>query len=149
MNKQTLISIIIIAVAVIVGLVILQQASNREANKPGEYDALAVCLQESGATFYGAFWCPHCNNQKEAFGKSAELLPYVECSTPDGKNQTQVCIDNQIQSYPTWILADGTRLSGEQSPEALAEATGCEATLTGESSSSVNLEEGASSESTN
>jgi len=23
--------------------------------------ALAECLTESGAKFYGAYWCPHCN----------------------------------------------------------------------------------------
>ncbi len=129
MNKQTIISIVIIAALVIGGLVILQQKSNKESGKPGQYNALATCLGEAGAKFYGAFWCPHCNNQKKAFGKSEELLPYVECSTPDGKGQTQVCIDNQIQSYPTWIFADGTRLTGEQTPEALAEKTACEATL--------------------
>lgn len=129
MNKQTLISVIVIAVAVIIGLVILQRASIKEAGKPGQYDALASCLGEAGATFYGAFWCPHCNNQKKAFGKSEKLLPYVECSTPDGNAQTQVCIDNQIQSYPTWIFADGTKLSGTQDMETLASATGCEAFL--------------------
>ncbi len=125
MNKQTLISVIVISVAAIIGLVILQQSSNKEAGKPGQYNSLATCLGEAGAKFYGAFWCPHCNNQKKAFGKSSELLPYVECSTPDGKGQTQVCLDNQIQSYPTWIFADGTRLTGEQTPQALAEKTAC------------------------
>jgi thiol-disulfide isomerase/thioredoxin len=44
---------------------------------PGKYDALASCLKEKGAVFYGAFWCPHCQNQKAMFGKSAKLLPYV------------------------------------------------------------------------
>jgi hypothetical protein len=131
MNKQTLISVVVIGLAVIVGLIILQSASNKSANRPGEYDTLASCIAESGATFYGAFWCPHCNNQKKAFGKSEKFLPYVECSTPDGNGQTQVCIENEIQSYPTWILADGTRLAGTQSVEGLAAATGCEAFLEG------------------
>ena len=149
MNKQTLTSIIVIAVALIAGLVVLQSTSNKSSGKPGQYDALASCIAESGATFYGAFWCPHCNNQKKAFGKSDKLLPYVECSNPDGKSQTQVCIDKEIQSYPTWELADGTRLSGEQSPAKLAEATGCEAFLpenmmTDETSSEI--EEGGTSD---
>ena len=146
MNKQTLISVIVIAVAVIGGLVILQTASNKEAGKPGQYDALASCLGEKGATFYGAFWCPHCNNQKKAFGKSDKLLPYVECSTPDGKEQTQVCTDNQIQSYPTWIFADGTRVTGEQTPESLAKKTSCEATLPENPTKEANIEANTSSE---
>jgi len=126
MNKQTLISVVVIGLAVIVGLIILQSASNKAANRPGEYDTLASCIAESGATFYGAFWCPHCNNQKKAFGKSEKLLPYTECSTPDGNGQTPACIEAGVESYPTWVLADGTRLAGTQTVQNLAMATGCE-----------------------
>lgn len=131
MNKQTIISMVVIGVAVIIGLIILQSASNKAASRPGEYDSLASCIAESGATFYGAFWCPHCNNQKKAFGKSEALLPYVECSTPDGNGQTQACIEAGVESYPTWVLADGTRLSGTQSVEDLARVTECSAFLPG------------------
>jgi thiol-disulfide isomerase/thioredoxin len=84
-----------------------------EGKKPGKYDQLAQCITDSGAKFYGAFWCPHCQAQKAMFGKSAKKLPYVECSTKDGKGQTQICIDQDIKSYPTWVLADGTRLPVE------------------------------------
>src|ERR1700685_2890359 len=28
------------------------------------YDALAKCIAETSTTFYGAFWCPHCAEQK-------------------------------------------------------------------------------------
>lgn len=93
---------------------------------PGKYDGLAQCLKDKGAIFYGAFWCPHCQEQKKMFGNSAKLLPYVECSTPDGKNQTQICIDKGVQSYPTWEFADGSKLTGEQQPQILAEKAGCE-----------------------
>lgn len=92
---------------------------------PGVYDELAQCLTEKGATFYGAFWCPHCQTQKKMFGSSAKLLPYVECSTADGNAQTQICIDKDIASYPTWEFADGERMTGEIPLETLAEKTGC------------------------
>jgi hypothetical protein len=92
---------------------------------PGRYDAFASCLKEKGAVFYGAFWCPHCQNQKAMFGKSARLLPYVECSTPDGRGQLSVCRDKKIQGYPTWEFADGSRETGEVSLAKLAEKTGC------------------------
>ena len=121
MNKQTAISIGIIVVVVIATLVILQKADN----KPSKLDSFAACLGDKGATFYGAFWCPHCAQQKELFGQSVKLLPYKECSTPDSKGQTQVCIDAGIQSYPTWEFADGTRASGLQTLESLSEKTGC------------------------
>lgn len=92
---------------------------------PGKYDALAACLKEKGATFYGAFWCPHCQEQKRVFGTSASDLPYVECSTPDGKGQLPVCAEKGIEGYPTWEFADGTRETQTLSPERLAEITAC------------------------
>ncbi len=121
MNKQTAISIGIIVVVVIGVFVFLQKADN----KPSKLDSFAACLGDKGATFFGAFWCPHCAQQKELFGSSIQYLPYKECSTPDSKGQTQVCIDAGIQSYPTWEFADGSRSTGLQPLETLAEKTGC------------------------
>lgn len=97
----------------------------QESRKPGALDGFATCLKEKGAVFYGAFWCPHCQNQKQLFGKSKKLLPYVECSTPDGKGQLAVCKDKNITGYPTWEFADGERMSGEVPLGKLAEKTGC------------------------
>ncbi len=115
-------SIWIVAGAVLVaGMVWLIMAPE----KSGKLDSFASCLAEKGATFYGAFWCPHCQNQKALFGNSARLLSYVECSTPDGKNQLPVCIEAKINGYPTWEFADGSRESGEVSLERLAEKTFC------------------------
>src|SRR3989344_2569098 len=92
---------------------------------PGKYDTLANCLTEKGVTFYGAFWCPHCQEQKSIFGKSQKLLPYVECSTPDGKAQTPICVEKKIDGYPTWEFADGSRIIAVVNPEVLAEKAGC------------------------
>lgn len=92
---------------------------------PGQYDTLAMCMKEQGAIFYGAFWCPHCQNTKALFGNSAKLLPYVECSTPNGQGQTQECKDAGIQSYPTWKRPDGAELKGEHSIAELAAFAGC------------------------
>ena len=91
----------------------------------GNLDSLATCLKDKGAKFYGASWCSHCQAQKKLFGDSVKLLPYVECATPDGNGQTQVCTDAKIDGYPTWVFADGLRVSGEQSLETLAQKTGC------------------------
>ena len=94
-------------------------------SSPGELDDFALCLNEKGATFYGAFWCPHCKQQKAAFGKSSGKIPYVECSTPDGQRQTTACEEANIRSYPTWEFADGERLTGPQTLTTLADKTGC------------------------
>ena len=95
---------------------------------PGKLDSFAMCLKEKGVTFYGAFWCPHCQNTKAMFGKSVKLLPYVECSTPDGKGQLQVCKDLGISNYPTWMKSGGstsTALTGEKTLSELSEFSGC------------------------
>jgi len=48
---------------------------------------LAKRLKAAGAKMYGAFWCSHCFEQKEAFGREAmKDFPYVECY-PDGFRQ--------------------------------------------------------------
>ena len=94
---------------------------------PEELEALATCLTDSGATFYGAFWCGHCISQKRAFGNAFDLLPYVECSTPDGRDQIAECAAAGITGYPTWEFADGTRVGGEIALSALAAYSGCPA----------------------
>ena len=46
--------------------------------------SLAKRLKAAGVEMYGAFWCNHCYDQKQAFGQEAmEEFPYVECY-PDG-----------------------------------------------------------------
>jgi hypothetical protein len=85
----------------------------------------AQCVKDSGAIFYGAFWCPHCDNQKKMFGPADELIPYVECSSPDKKFQLPVCREAKVESYPTWQFTDGSRMTGELSFETLSEKTGC------------------------
>jgi hypothetical protein len=91
---------------------------------PNRLDGFAQCLKTSGAEFYGAFWCTHCQSQKALFGSSKQYLPYVECSNPDN-TQTQACIDKKIESYPTWVFKDGSKLQGELQLQTLAEKTQC------------------------
>ena len=97
---------------------------NKSSIGPNKLDGFAQCLKTSGAEFYGAFWCPHCQAQKALFGSSKQYLPYVECSNTDN-TQTQACIDKKIESYPTWIFKDGSTQSGELTLQALAEKTKC------------------------
>lgn len=97
--------------------------------QPGKYDTFAQCLGEKGAIFYGAFWCPHCQEQKRLFGNSESKLPYTECSTPNRKDQLPVCDEAGVKSYPTWVFKDGERLTGPQKLEVLAEKTDCELPL--------------------
>lgn len=121
-SKIYLIGGTILAV-LIVGLVLYTSKDVKDG--PGKLDEFATCLKDEGAVFYGAWWCSHCNATKKLFGKSAKKLPYVECSTADSNGQNKVCADNKIESYPTWVFKDGSRLSGELTLETLSAKTNC------------------------
>jgi len=82
--------------------------------------ALAIHLRETDARFYGAYWCPSCQEQKQIFEASAHRLPYVEC-TPDGRNGglNFTCVANEVKDYPTWVI-NGRRSVGLVSVDQLA-----------------------------
>ncbi len=125
--KQTTIFFSVIIVLILGSIVtfLLNNGKDLSGKMPGKYDTFAQCLKDKGAIFYGAFWCPHCKAEKALFGSSVKLLPYVECSTSDAKDQTQACKDKKIESYPTWEFVDGSRLNGEIPLDKLAEKTQC------------------------
>ncbi len=112
--------ITLVLIGALVGFLVVQ------SKKPGKYDAFAQCITDSGAKMYAAWWCPHCQAQKARFGKSAQLLPYIECQTKS-REQLQVCIDADIKSFPTWVFADGSRTTGNLDFETLGEKTSCAA----------------------
>lgn len=124
MKKYLPVTSFVAVIALILGAIFFYSAS------AGSYDTFAQCVKDSGAKFYGAFWCPHCREQKALFGKSALKLPYVECSAPDGNSQLQVCKDQGIIKYPTWFFtssstATTTRIDTGLSLEQIAEYTSC------------------------
>ncbi len=84
---------------------------------------LARHLTATGAKFYGAYWCPHCADQKALFGSAASLLPYIECDQRSPVAQTAVCLERQIRAFPTWEIA-GQRIEGVLSLENLARLSG-------------------------
>jgi len=91
------------------------------------HDALARCLTERGVKMYGAYWCPHCVEQKEKFGASFEYVPYVECGIKgDLHGVSQVCKDAGIKHYPTWQFPPtGERVERVFTLEELSDRTGC------------------------
>jgi thiol-disulfide isomerase/thioredoxin len=122
-QKKIFFSVIILLILGTIATVVINKGQD---NTPGKYDTFAQCLKDKGATFYGAFWCPHCKAQKALFGSSVKLLPYVECSLPDASGPNQLCKDKKIAGYPTWEFTDGTRpFPGEASLQQLADKTTC------------------------
>lgn len=114
----------------------LASGNSNDANIPGEGGpavtttsgpaeiALARHLTEIGAKEYGAFWCPHCYDQKQLFGKEAfAIIDYVECD-PKGKNpRPQLCQQAGIEGFPTWEI-NKTLYPGVQPLDELAKASG-------------------------
>ncbi|MCP9772482.1 vitamin K epoxide reductase family protein [Synechococcus sp. Tobar12-5m-g] len=86
--------------------------------------ALAEHLKARGAVMYSAYWCPHCHEQKELFGKEATAkLTVIECA-PDGVNsQRALCEQKKIEGFPTWEI-NGRLDSGVKPLAKLAEWSG-------------------------
>lgn len=117
-----------LVVLIVAGLLVLRTHSTKTVTPAAAtaIDSFADCLGKAGAKFYGAFWCPHCKEQKELFQNSTHLSSvYVECSTPDQSGQTKVCKDAGITGYPTWIFADGSKADGVQQFADLGAKTKC------------------------
>lgn len=110
--------LLIIIVAVVISSFFFLKNDNREV---GRFDEFAKCLADKEVAMYGADWCPHCQNEKRAFGDSFRFVPYVEC--PDDPKQ---CLAAGIAGFPTWIFPDGRRFEGEQGLEKLSAESGCQ-----------------------
>ena len=82
--------------------------------------ALARHLNQIGAKEYIAWWCPHCHEQKQLFGKEAySKINHIECD-PSGKNpRPDLCSAAKIQSFPSWVI-NGQLYSGVQTLTELA-----------------------------
>ncbi|KAL6582750.1 hypothetical protein OROMI_004828 [Orobanche minor] len=65
--------------------------------------SLARHLRLIGAKLYGAFWCLHCLDQKQMFGReAAELLDYVECfpdGVVEGAKMAKACYDVNLKVF--------------------------------------------------
>ena len=124
-NKKKTKQYIWIAVIVVILLGGAWWVMHKPTVAAGAYDQFAQCLTSKGVAMYGAYWCPHCANQKKLFGNSYRFIKYVECA-----NDPQTCINAGVNGYPTWKFADGSKLEGEQDLQALADKTSCPLTQT-------------------
>ena len=83
----------------------------------------AKFLNDKNIVMYSAYWCPHCNDQKQLFGKKAvEELIIVECAKDGKNNQYKVCQEKGIEGFPSWEI-NNEIYSGTMSLNELAEMT--------------------------
>jgi len=128
---------IIISIGLIIGILALFYAvystlgritagTINPINEPNE--DFAKCLSEKSVKMYGAYWCPHCQNNKEMFGNGGKILVdlgiYVECEAGGENPQADVCSEKGISGYPTWEISNNL-YSGEMSLDKIAELSGC------------------------
>ena len=83
----------------------------------------AKFLNDKNIVMYSAYWCPHCNDQKQLFGKKAvEELIIVECAKDGKNNQYKLCQEKGIEGFPSWEI-NNEIYSGTMSLNELAEMT--------------------------
>tara|TARA_Y100000589_G_scaffold324695_1_gene361276 strand:- start:2637 stop:3575 length:939 start_codon:yes stop_codon:yes gene_type:complete len=84
----------------------------------------AKYLSKKNITMYSAYWCPHCHDQKQLFGKEAvEQLNIVECAKDGVDNKYKLCQEKGIEGFPSWEI-DNIIYSGTRELKELAELTG-------------------------
>ncbi len=123
MNASTKLLIGIIAVGVLIFA--LPKLIGNVTLESGKYDSFAKCLASSGTVMYGAYWCPHCQNQKKLFGSSVKYIKYVECDPKGSGANPDLCRAKGVNGYPMWEYPDGSFGSGEQSLMILSSKSGC------------------------
>jgi len=124
-DQPTTFPVLKVSVIVAILLLIAGGLYLGRSRRTSQLDAFAQCLGTKNAKMYGAYWCPHCAEQKELFGSAFDYAPYTECGIKGSRAMQQVCIDAGVKRFPTWVFADGTRVEGQQQLTFLSEKTGC------------------------
>jgi hypothetical protein len=93
--------------------------------KNHKYDGFAKCLASKQAKMYGLYWCPHCAEQKEMFGKAFRYVPYVECAIKGTRALTPECAAAGIKLFPSWQFGTNPPKEGVFPMEELSDKTGC------------------------
>ena len=83
----------------------------------------AKALQQAGVRFFGADWCPVCNEQKKLFEDGAQFLPFIEMTNPD-RTRNATAISEGVTQYPTWEFSGGQRVTGLQTLQQLSTLSG-------------------------
>jgi len=65
----------------------------------------AKYLRANDIAMYTAYWCPHCHDQKQLFGKEAvKQLNVIECAQDGKDNQYELCREKEIDGFPSWEI---------------------------------------------
>ena len=89
------------------------------------YDDFARCLASKQAKMYGLYWCPHCKEQKDMFGKAFRYVPYEECAIKGSRQLAPVCAAAGVKLFPSWQFGANPPKEGVFELEELSDKTGC------------------------
>jgi hypothetical protein len=89
------------------------------------YDGFAQCLAAKQAKMYGLYWCPHCAEQKEMFGKAFRYVPYVECAIKGSHELAPACSAAKVKLFPSWQFGTNPPVEGVFPMQELSDKTGC------------------------
>ena len=89
------------------------------------YDEFAKCLSTKQVKMYGLYWCPHCIEQKEKFGKAFRYVPYVECAIKGSRELTPECKAAGVKLFPSWQFGTNPPVEGVFPMQELSDKTGC------------------------
>jgi len=85
---------------------------------------IARDLVSLDAKMYGAYWCSHCNDQKQIMGREAmQLVTYVECAKEGKDSRKDLCKARDVPGFPTWDIG-GKLYPGEWGLDELEEIVG-------------------------
>ena len=126
MNK-TILVLIIVVLALGMGAALYFISFGKPSQLSSSLDDFAKCLALKNITMYGTYNCPHCLNEKKAFGSSFQYVLYVECTQEPDK-----CVKAGITEVPTWVFPDGRKFVGEQGLEKLSQESGCALPVVGD-----------------
>jgi glutaredoxin len=118
-ESKTFLLVLLGAILLMLGIYLISAHSARQNY---DIESLAKCLHEKNTTMYGAYWCPHCQNEKRFFGQYFSYIDYIECEGADGSPQK--CLAEGVQGYPTWKI-EGRFYAGEKSISELKKISGC------------------------
>src|SRR6202167_1660222 len=88
------------------------------------YDGFAKCLAAKQAKMYGLYWCPHCIEQKEMFGKGFQYVSYGECAIKNSHELTPACKAAGVKLFPSWEFGAGQPIEGVFPMQELSDKTG-------------------------
>lgn len=84
---------------------------------------LGEALRKRKAIMFGAYWCPYCDQERQALGKDVfaegeadasglkqrPMVRYVECDAKGEGARLDLCAFAGVRSYPTWAFSDDSR----------------------------------------